>query len=59
MDPLPTRVMTSEESEESDGGAEMEGELQMHLTTMHGCVTVHALLLQRLETSQNAVYDLC
>lgn len=56
MDLSSTRAMTSEES---DGGAAMEGERQVHLTTTHGCVTVHALLLQRRETSQNAVYDLC
>lgn len=56
MDLSSKRVMASEES---DGGAEMEGKLQVQLRTMHGCVPVNALLLQRLETSQNAVYDLC
>lgn len=51
MDLWSAPVMTSEES---DGGAETEGKLQVHLRTMHGCATVRVLLLQRLETSQKS-----
>lgn len=43
-----TRVTAGEER---DGAAEMGVKLQVHLRTMHGCVAVHGLLLQRLETS--------
>lgn len=55
MELSPTRVMTGEES---DGGAEMEGKLQVRLPTAHGCLTGRALFLQRPESSQE-LDDLC